>query len=293
MTNSANLITPPKIASVSLSSAPRNLTGSPGRNTGAGSGVLGGLLGGISGVGGIILIIVVLFVVVAIYYQTIGYYIQIGWEKLGWSRQHGERIRIDIPGGGPSAALTPATGGHVGASLEAALGGVVNRIETDVETALGGAQVGLGKKQVFNVAQNVYSYGEAEPLCRAFGAELATYDQVKEAYESGADWCNYGWVKGQQAIYPTQKSTWNKLQHGPESERLSCGLPGINGGYFPNADQRFGVNCYGPRPPQSALDERMAEADKRNISYDREVNHFKSELGSIPVTPWNGKQWSS
>ncbi len=236
---------------------------------------------------------VILIVVFALYYQTIGYYIQIGWEKLGWSRKHGERIQIDTPGGGLSADLTPATGGNAGSSIEASLGGAIKKLEDDVETALGGSGVGPGKKQVFNISRNIYTYGEAEPLCRAFGAELATYDQVKEAYEAGADWCNYGWVKGQQAVYPTQKSTWEKLQGGPESERLSCGMPGMNGGYFPNADQRFGVNCYGPRPAESALDERVAAEDRENIAFDREVNHFKAELGSIAVTPWSSKQWSS
>ena len=245
----------------------------------------------LKGWGGILLIVVLLVVVFAVYYQTIGYYIQIGWEKLGWSRAHGERIHIEAPGG-MSAELSPATGGNAGASIEHSLGGAMKKLEADVETALG-SSVGPGKKQVFNISRNVYTYGEAEPLCRAFGAELATYDQVKEAYESGADWCNYGWVKGQQAVYPTQKSTWEKLQGGPESERLSCGMPGINGGYFPNADQRFGVNCYGSRPAESALDERVAAEDREHIAFDREVNHFKAELGAIAVTPWSAKQWSA
>lgn len=260
-------------------------------NTGSATG--SGVAGFLKGWGGILLIVVILIVVFALYYQTIGYYIQIGWEKLGWSRRHGERIQIDTPGGGLSADLTPATGGNAGSSIEDSLGGAMKKLEADVETALGGSGVGPGKKQVFNISRNIYTYGEAEPLCRAFGAELATYDQVKEAYEAGADWCNYGWVKGQQAVYPTQKSTWNKLQGGPESERLSCGMPGMNGGYFPNADQRFGVNCYGSRPAESALDERVAAEDRENIAFDREVNHFKSELGSIAVTPWSSKQWSA
>ena len=87
-----------------------------------------------------------------------------------------------------------------------------------------------GKKEVFNIVQDKYTYSDAEPLCKAFGAELATYDQVKEAWGKGADWCNYGWVKGQAAVYPTQEETYKKLQAGPEGQRGSCGIPGINGG---------------------------------------------------------------
>lgn len=241
--------------------------------------------------GATLLVIIVLVVLFAVYYKTIGYYINLGWEKLGWSRRHGESVEINVPGG-PSATLTPApaNGGGGGSDIGASLEGVVQRLERDVEAALGSE---VGGKQVFNVARNVYTFGEAEPLCRAFGAELATYDQVKDAYEAGADWCNYGWVKGQLAVYPTQKSTYDKLQHGPEHERMSCGVPGVNGGYFPNADQRFGVNCYGRKPAESALDERLQMEAKTDISYDREVNRFKSELDSIAVNPWSEKQWSA
>jgi hypothetical protein len=241
---------------------------------------------------GLALIVVILVVLFAIYYQTIGYYMRIGWKKLGWSHDHGERIDIEIPGG-PSAELKPAHGdsGLSLNSIEKSISKTINRLEDDVESALGSGS--SGGKEVFNVNRNVYTFGEAEPLCRAFGAELANYDQVKEAYKAGADWCNYGWSKGQLALFPTQKDTYDKLQHGPEDERMTCGMTGVNGGYFPNADQRFGVNCYGKRPAESALDERVQMEERSNIAYDREVNHFKSELDSIAVNPWNTKSWSA
>jgi len=247
--------------------------------------------------GWMVLVVLVLIVVIAIYYQTVGYYINLGWEKLQWSHARGEEIEIKVPGGDIMATLSPTpvpstddsstTSASPFASLEAGL----SKLESDVESALG---VGSGGSsgQVFNVARNVYTFHEAEPLCKAFGAQLATYDQVKEAHKAGADWCNYGWVKGQLAVYPTQESTYEKLQHGPEHERMSCGRPGVNGGYFPNADQRFGVNCYGPRPAESALDERIQMEEKTDIAFDREVNKYKAELDSIGVNPWNSKSWS-
>ena len=74
---------------------------------------------------------------------------------------------------------------------------------------------------------------------------------------------------------------------------MSCGIPGVNGGHFPNADQRFGVNCYGPRPAKSALDERIQAADSSDIAFDRQVNHFKAELASIAVSPFNSESWSA
>jgi hypothetical protein len=249
--------------------------------------------------GWMVVVVLILIAVIAIYYETVGYYINLGWEKLQWSHARGEEIKIQVPGADVTAKLSPApasspSDGSDSSSPFAALESGISNLESDVAAALGGSgSSGPGSKQVFNVARNVYSFHEAEPLCRAFGAELATYDQVKAAHKAGADWCNYGWTKGQLAVYPTQKSTYDKLQHGPEHERMSCGRPGVNGGYFPNADQRFGVNCYGPRPAESALDERIQHEEKTDIAFDREVNKFKSELDSIGVNPWNGSQWSN
>jgi hypothetical protein len=250
------------------------------------------------GGGWMVVIVLILVAVIAIYYETVGYYINLGWEKLQWSHQRGEEIKIKVPGADLQAKLTPTSSASSSASASSSsaspfsvLESGISNLESDVESALG--MSGSSGAQVFNVARNVYTFHEAEPLCRAFGAELATYDQIKTAHKAGADWCNYGWVKGQMAVYPTQESTYKKLQHGPEHERMSCGRPGVNGGYFPNADQRFGVNCYGTRPSESALDERIQREEKTDIAFDREVNKFKSELDSIGVNPWNGKTWSS
>jgi hypothetical protein len=153
------------------------------------------------------------------------------------------------------------------------------------------------RKTVFNIAQDKYTYSDAEPLCKAFGAELATYDQVKEAYDKGADWCNYGWIKGQTAVYPTQKKTYDKLQTGPEEQRGSCGIPGINGGYFDNPELRFGVNCYGDRPNENDTDDRYRAANKNNMTpavmeYDKKVRDFKGQLNEIPVNTFSAGTWA-
>lgn len=153
------------------------------------------------------------------------------------------------------------------------------------------------KKEVFNVSSNKYMYADAEPLCRALGAELATYDQVKAAFENGADWCNYGWTKGQLALYPTQKETWDKIQSGPEGQRMSCGRPGLNGGHFDNPELRFGVNCYGVKPSQSEHD-ASTKAKGYPISpdamdFDKKVAQYKTEADNIDILPFRDGAWSS
>ena len=152
--------------------------------------------------------------------------------------------------------------------------------------------------EVFNVAQNKFTYYDAEPLCKALGAELATYEQVKDAWSEGADWCNYGWVKGQMAVFPTQKETYDKLQAGPKDQQNSCGTVGINGGYFENPEFRYGVNCYGQKPSQTAHDEEMlmsqgkAPPTPHTFEVDAKVANFKQEANSLYVKPFSDVKWS-
>lgn len=153
-----------------------------------------------------------------------------------------------------------------------------------------------GKTQVFNISSNKFTYTDAEPLCKALGAELATYDQVKEAWSKGADWCNYGWVKGQMAVYPTSQNTYDKMQKGPADQRLSCGRPGVNGGYFDNPELRYGVNCYGPKPSQSKHDESLVTLatpiSPDALEFDKKVSEYKSQADTIGVMPFNKTSWN-
>jgi hypothetical protein len=98
------------------------------------------------------------------------------------------------------------------------------------------------RKQVFNIPGNYYTYDNAKAVCTAYGANLATYQQVEDAYKNGGEWCNYGWSDGQMALFPTQQNTFNNLQKIKGHEH-DCGRPGVNGGYIANQNIKFGVNC--------------------------------------------------
>ena len=156
-----------------------------------------------------------------------------------------------------------------------------------------------GHQEVFNISKNSYTYYDAEPLCKALNAELATYEQVKQAYAQGAEWCNYGWVKGQMAVYPTQKGTFDTLQSGPENQRMSCGKPGLNGGYFDNPELRYGVNCYGVKPDQKAHDATAVAAgdgaplSPGGLEQEKKVAKYRGETNYISVLPWNKSSWSA
>ena len=155
-----------------------------------------------------------------------------------------------------------------------------------------------GSNEVFNISQNTFEYYDAEPLCRALGAELATYEQVKDAWNKGADWCNYGWVKGQMAVYPTQEGTYQKLQAGPRDQRNACGTTGLNGGYFDNPEMKYGVNCYGKKPPQSAhdeeklMDEGKTPSSPGELVIDAKIREYREDADSLFVRPFNDSKWS-
>jgi len=130
-------------------------------------------------------------------------------------------------------------------------------------------------KEVFNIAGNQFTYEDAPAVCAAYGAQLATYDQVEEAYDKGAEWCNYGWSADQMAFFPTQKQTWQKLQMNPATAH-QCGRPGVNGGYMPNPDITFGVNCYGKKPPITPNDQQAMQEYQTSLTQPTQP---------IPLTP--------
>ena len=152
------------------------------------------------------------------------------------------------------------------------------------------------KEQVFNIGNNIFTYKDAPAICQAYGAKLATYDQMKKAYDEGANWCNYGWTNGQMALYPTQYNSWKKLQNGPEKTRNSCGKPGLNGGYFENPNLQFGVNCYGKKPEtdksNTNMDCPLNYLDEETIEYNKKVDEYKNKLNDYTILPFNKKEWS-
>lgn len=151
-----------------------------------------------------------------------------------------------------------------------------------------------GTKQVFHIADNVFSYDDAEAVCRAYGADLADYHQLVDAYKQGANWCNYGWVKGQMALYPVQQEHWNKLQENDDEEsRGQCGVPGINGGYFENKNLQFGVNCYGTkRGPKGHEKIKHVYMSDKERELQSKIMSFKKQLGNFTLTPFNEDKWS-
>ena len=140
-------------------------------------------------------------------------------------------------------------------------------------------QVDDPEAEVFNVSNNLYTYKDAKAICKAYDAELATYDQVENAYNNGAEWCGYGWSDNQMILFPTQKNTWDKLQKLDKKYRNNCGRPGVNGGYIANPYVKFGVNCFGKKPEATDADlQRMNARQNQTYPLSREEQELENKI---------------
>jgi len=151
-------------------------------------------------------------------------------------------------------------------------------------------------KQVFNIPGNTYTYEDSKAVCKAYGGDLATYEQIEDAYYNGGEWCNYGWSDKQMALFPTQLNTFNNLQKIKGHEH-DCGRPGINGGYIANPDIKFGVNCYGNKPRINNNEEELMQTmtpypeTKQDIDFQEKVDYWKQKANEILLSPFNYNSW--
>jgi hypothetical protein len=152
--------------------------------------------------------------------------------------------------------------------------------------------------QVFNIPGNKYDYQDAKALCSAYGARLANYQELEKTYNTGGEWCNYGWSEGQMALFPTQKKTYDNLQK-IEGHENDCGRPGINGGYMANPKIKFGVNCYGHKPKITEQEEALMEIatpypeTAQDLEFQKRVDYWKNKVDEILVSPFNYNMWGS
>lgn len=149
-----------------------------------------------------------------------------------------------------------------------------------------------GPEQVFHISNQNYTFDEARCKCETYNAKLATYPQIVEAYNKGAEWCSYGWSQGQTAYYPTQKCNWEKKS---KKEQEACGKPGINGGFFSDKKLRFGVNCFGKKPEGKIIkikDDKCGSEDGGGNGEKCSYNS-RNRLETDEIAPFNDNTWSA
>lgn len=172
-------------------------------------------------------------------------------------------------------------------------------VETPVIKEVKGNTVPTQPNEVFNISNNLYTYDDAQAICSSYDAKLATYDQIEEAYNDGAEWCNYGWSDNQMIYFPTQKATWDKLQK-TKKHKNDCGRPGVNGGYMANPYIKFGVNCYGKKPKANDNDLARMKANKdyvfpkteEDLALEKKIKYWKDNADKLlKVNSFNTDKW--
>ena len=154
------------------------------------------------------------------------------------------------------------------------------------------------KDQVFHIRDNKYSYPDAKAICQAYGGRLATYNEIEDAYNNGAEWCSYGWSENQLALFPTQYDTWAKKQSDCDKNSNDCGRPGINGGFIDNPFFRFGVNCYGSKPKITDDEQEMMDnqefdsSSKEDQLIDQRAEYWNDNLDKLTLAPFNPSKWN-
>jgi hypothetical protein len=136
------------------------------------------------------------------------------------------------------------------------------------------------KPQTYHV-NGQFDYSNAKEICKSYNGKLATLENVKDAYNNGAEWCDYGWSDKHMVLYPTQKLSWQKYQHTNHKEQ--CGIPGINGGYNNRVNQKLGVNCFGKKPDGKVKPLSPEKVDDR-------VSYWQNQ--HLNVAPFNYTTWS-
>jgi hypothetical protein len=155
----------------------------------------------------------------------------------------------------------------------------------------------MNTDEVFHIPKNIYTYEDAQAVCKAFDSRIATFDEVNSSYDKGGEWCSYGWTDGQMALYPTQKNTWDNYQK-IDGHEHDCGRPGINGGYIKNPNVRFGVNCFGSKPTIRPEEEyKLGESPYPLTQEEKETNakveFYKKHIPDIMLAPFNYDKWAT
>jgi ABC-type multidrug transport system fused ATPase/permease subunit len=149
-----------------------------------------------------------------------------------------------------------------------------------------------GDAEVFNISNNIYTYEDAQSVCKLYNGRLATYQEVEKSYENGGEFCNYGWSDSQMILFPTQQKTWDALQK-TKSHNM-CGRPGINGGYMSDKNAKFGVNCYAVKPKAKPMDKEknivqlpQDEETLKKIKYWKDNSDTLLKVNAFNYSRWN------
>uniref|UniRef100_A0A3Q1CNH6 Versican core protein n=1 Tax=Amphiprion ocellaris TaxID=80972 RepID=A0A3Q1CNH6_AMPOC len=110
-------------------------------------------------------------------------------------------------------------------------------------------------------------YQKAVQTCQDVGATIATYDQLKAAYEDGFDQCDAGWIADQTVRYPIikpRKGCYGNLLAKPGVRSYGTRKPTETYDVYCYVDKLDGEVFYAPVTRKMTFEEAREECKKRN-----------------------------
>jgi hypothetical protein len=136
------------------------------------------------------------------------------------------------------------------------------------------------KEEVFYISDNIFTYNDSSCVCASMNSKLATKEQLIDAYNNGFSNDGYGWVDKQSAYFVKQPC---------DVKNDKTKRAGLNGGFFPNPDLKFGTYCYGIKPQGQVVKEKEPICDKEMC----EPNKFNRErINKLNISSFNKDYWS-
>ena len=139
-----------------------------------------------------------------------------------------------------------------------------------------------------------YTYPEAEKICRDYGGDLATLDQLKVAYDNSGNWCPAGWIKDDRtnAYYLPSKQylcglSLVNLPSRP-SKPPGVSMPKITAPVDSENTRRAFAICYAPKPAEPSISVNEFNDSRYSMIADTMLNSIMNASGSdifpIPFT---------
>jgi len=148
------------------------------------------------------------------------------------------------------------------------------------------------EREPYLIKDMIFTRAEAPYKCRAYGAELATKQQLIKYYNEGGHAPQLGWIQGRhssgyadayQVVAPCE---YVKMRR----QGLSPAPPGVNGGLY-NDHVRLGAWCYGIKPPGSVEEPKGYECPYPEIC-QRNPSACKPLKKDSLAAFFPGREWS-